>query len=326
MDRVTSMSAFAKVVSTGGFSAAGRALNMSPSMVSNHVQALEDRLGVRLLNRSTRKTSLTEVGEAYYERTLQILADLEEAEHAAQALQSVPRGSLRLNTSVALPPLLAAVIEEFVRLYPEASVSMSMTDQVVDLVEERFDLAVSHMPVEESSLISRRVASYHFAVCGSPSYFEHWGIPQAPSDLTSHNCLTYSHSAWGDEWRFSSQGGEQAIRVSGNLQANSANALRSAAIHGQGLVILPTFLIADELRTGRLIRVLGDFLQTEHAVSAIYPHRHRVSAKVRSFVDLLVKHFRNALDQSEEIDDARLADHGAPSRIRSAAIPLRIAS
>jgi len=279
-----------------------------------------------LLNRSTRKTSLTEVGETYYERTLQILADLEEAEHAAQALQSVPRGSLRLNTSVALPPVLAAVIEEFVRLYPEASVSMSMTDQVVDLVEERFDLAVSHMPVEESSFISRRVASYHFAVCGSPSYFEHWGIPQAPSDLTTHNCLTYSHSAWGDEWRFSSQDGEQPIRVSGNLQANSANALRSAAIHGQGLVILPTFLIADELRTGRLIRVLGDFLKTEYAVSAIYPHRHRVSAKVRSFVDLLVKHFRNALEQSEEIADPRLPDHSAPSRIRSAAIPLRIAS
>jgi DNA-binding transcriptional LysR family regulator len=299
MDRVTSMAAFAKVVTTGGFSAAGRALNMSPSMVSNHVQSLEDRLGVRLLNRSTRKTSLTEVGEAYYERTLQILAELEEAECAAQALQSIPRGSLRLNASVAMPPLLAGVIAEFVRLYPEVSVSMCMTDHLVDLVEERFDLAVSHMPIEESSFISRRVASFRFAVCGSAGYFDAWGVPQIPSDLTRHNCLTYSYSAWGDEWRFSSRDGEQAIRVFGNLQANSANALRSAAVHGQGLVILPMFLVADELRTGRLIHVLGGFLQTEYAVSAIYPHRNRVSAKVRSFIDLLVKHFCHVSEQAE---------------------------
>src|SRR5262249_48175247 len=154
---------------------------------------------------------------------------------------------------------------EFVRLYPEVSVNMTMTDHLVDLVEERFDLAVSHMPVEESSFISRRVGTYHFAVCGSPDYFDEWGVPETPSDLSQHNCLTYSHSAWGNEWRFSSPEGEQAIRVSGNLQANSANALRSAAVHGQGLVILPTFLIVDELRTGRLVRVLGEFLQTEYA-------------------------------------------------------------
>jgi DNA-binding transcriptional LysR family regulator len=306
MDRVTSMAAFVKVVDTGGFSAAGRALNMSPSMVSNHVQSLEDRLGVRLLNRSTRSISLTEVGESYYERTVRVLADLEEAERAAQALQSTPRGNLRLNTSIVMPPLLAKVIAEFAALYPEVSVNVTMTDQMAGLVEERFDLAVTHMPVGESSLISRRVGSYRFIVCGSPEYFARRGTPTLPSDLSDHNCLIYSHSMWGDAWPLGSRGEEQAIRVSGNLRANSINALKSATLLGQGLALAPTFLIEDELRSGALIGVLGDYLQTEYAISAIYPHRHQVTAKVRGFIDLLTKHFRPTSGQVPGIPAAAL--------------------
>jgi len=299
MDRVTCMAAFAKVVETGGFSAAARALDMSPSMVSNCVRSLEDRLGVRLLNRSTRRTSLTEVGARYHERALRILADLDDTERAAQAQQSIPRGRLRLNASIAMPPLLAAVIAEFVARYPDVSVTMSMTDRVADLVEARFDLAVSHMPVGASSFIARRLTSYQFAVCGSADYFAARGVPKDPSDLSTHNCLTYSHSAWGNDWHFSWSGREQTIPVAGNLRANSANALRSAAVHGQGLVMLPTFLVAEDLRSGRLKRVLGDFSQADHVVSAIYPHRHQISATVRSFLDLLIRHFRTAPQQAE---------------------------
>jgi DNA-binding transcriptional LysR family regulator len=313
MDRVTSMVAFVKVADTGGFSAAGRALNMSPSMVSNHIQSLEDRLGVRLLNRSTRSTSLTEVGKTYYERTVQVLADMEEAERAAQALQSTPRGSLRLNASIVMPPLLAEVIAEFVELYPEASVEMRMTDRLADLVEERFDLAVSHMPVEESSFISRRIASYRFIVCGSPNYFAKRGVPRVPSDLSNHNCLIYSQSMWGNEWRFVSAGQEQAIRVLGNLRANSVNALKSATLLGQGLALAPTFLIEEELRSGQLIGVLGEYLQTEYAVSAIYPHRHRVTATVRSFIDLLTKHFRSTSGRAQHVPSAALC--GTPVNV-----------
>ena len=292
MDRMTSMATFVKVVESAGFSAAARTLSMSPSMVTAHVQSLEERLGVRLLNRSTRRVSLTEVGHAYYERCLQILAEADDADQIAQALQSTPRGTLRLNTSIAIPPLLAPVIAEFVALYPEASVSLTMTDRMIDLVEEGFDLAVRNMSVPDSSLVVRRVATYRFVVCGAPGYLAARGIPGQPADLSHHNCLVYSHSAWGNEWRFAGPDGEQSVAVEGNLQANSDNALRLAAVHGQGLALAPSFLLVDEIKSGRLVPVLTEFLQTEHAINAIYPHRHHLSAKVRSFIDLLAKHFR----------------------------------
>ena len=291
MDRMTSMATFVKVVESGGFSAAARTLSMSPSMVTAHVQSLEERLGVRLLNRSTRRVSLTEVGHAYYERCLQILAEEDDADQIAQALQSTPRGTLRLNTSIAIPPLLAPVVAEFVALYPEVSVNLTMSDRMIDLVEEGFDLAVRNMSVPDSSLVVRRVATYRFVVCGAPGYLAARGIPGQPADLSQHNCLVYSHSAWGNEWRFAGPDGEQSVAVEGNLQANSDNALRLAAVHGQGLALAPSFLLIEEIKSGRLVPVLTEFLQTEHAINAIYPHRHHLSAKVRSFIDLLVKHF-----------------------------------
>jgi DNA-binding transcriptional LysR family regulator len=292
MDRMTSMATFVKVVESGGFSAAARSLGMSPSMVTTHVRSLEEGLAVRLLNRSTRKVSLTEAGHAYYERCLQILAEVDEAERIAQSLQSTPRGTLRLNTSVAIPPFLAPVIAEFVALYPEVSVNLTMTDRMVDLVEEGFDLAVRNMSGPDSSLIARRVATYRFVVCGSPGYLAARGVPREPADLVHHNCLVYPHSAWGNEWHFAGPDGEQSVAVSGNLQANSDNALRLAAVHGQGLALAPSFLLVDEIKSGRLVPVLTEFLQAEHAINAIYPHRRHLSAKVRSFIDLLAKHFR----------------------------------
>jgi DNA-binding transcriptional LysR family regulator len=291
MDRMTSMATFVKVVESGGFSAAARTLGMSPSMVTAHVQSLEERLGVRLLNRSTRRVSLTEVGHAYYERCLQVLADVEDADQIAQALQSTPRGTLRLNTSIAIPPLLAPVIAEFVALYPDVSINLTMTDRMIDLVEEGFDLAVRNMSVPDSSLVVRRVATYRFVVAGAPSYLAARGTPKQPADLAHHNCLVYSHSAWGNEWRFAAPNGEQSVTVRGNLQANSDNALRLAAVHGQGLALAPSFLLIDEIKAGRLIPVLTEFLQTENAINAIYPHRHHLSAKVRSLIDLLARHF-----------------------------------
>jgi DNA-binding transcriptional LysR family regulator len=292
MDRMTSMATFVKVVESGGFSAAARTLNISPSMATAHIQALEERLGVRLLNRSTRKVSLTEVGHAYYERCLQILAEADDADQIAQALQSTPRGTLRLNTSVAIPPFLAPVIAEYAALYSDVAIELTMTDRMIDLVEDGFDLAVRNMSVPDSSLITRRVASYRYVVCGSPAYFAKHGMPQAPVDLTHHNCLIYSRSAWGNEWRFTDPDGvEQSVPVKGNLHANSDNALRLAAVNGQGLAMAPSFLVIDEIRSGRLVPALTEYLQSEYAINAIYPHRHHLSAKVRSFIDLMVRHF-----------------------------------
>jgi DNA-binding transcriptional LysR family regulator len=198
---------------------------------------------------------------------------------------------LRVNTSVAIPPFLAPVIAELVTLYPDISVSMTMTDRMVDLVEEGFDLAVRDMPIPDSSLIARRVANYRYVVCGAPSYLAQRGTPMRLSDLAQHNCLIFSRSGWGNEWRFAGAEGEQSVPVSGNLLANSANALRLAAVHGQGLAMAPGFLFADDMKSGRLIPVLTELSRTEHAINVIYPHRRHLSAKVRSFIDLMTRRF-----------------------------------
>jgi DNA-binding transcriptional LysR family regulator len=292
MDRMTSMATFVKVVDCGGFSAAARVLEMSPSMVTNHIQALEERLGVRLLNRSTRRISLTEVGQAYYERCVAILAELDDADQVVQALQSTPRGTLHLNTAIAIPPVIAPMVAEYVRLYPDVSIVMTMTDRMVDLVEEGCDLAIRNMPVEDSSFIVRKIATYRFVVCGTPGYFAERGVPERPGDLVHHNCLLYSQSPWGEAWPFDGPNGTELVPVSGNLRSNSARALVLATAHGQGLLLTSIFVVADRIKSGQLVPVLTDFLQAEHAINAIYPHRHHLSAKVRSFIDLLVKHFQ----------------------------------
>jgi DNA-binding transcriptional LysR family regulator len=169
---------------------------------------------------------------------------------------------------------------------------MAMTDRMVDLVEEGFDLAIRTFATPDSSLIVRRIATHRLLVVGSPEYLAKHGTPQQPSDLVNHNCLLYSYAPKHSEWVFVGPEGDQRIEVSGNLHSNSANALRLAAVHGQGLAILPSFLLVDEIRSGRLVPTLTEFLRTEHPISAIYPHRHHLSAKVRSFLDLLVAHFR----------------------------------
>src|SRR5260370_6853026 len=213
MDRMTSMATFVKVVENGGCSGGAGALSISPSVATTHVQSLEERLGVRLLNRSTRKVSLTEVGHAYYERCLQILAEADDADQIAQALQLTPRGTLRLNTSVAIPPFLAPVIAEFATLYTDVSISMTMTDRMIDLVEDGFDLAVRNMSIPDSSLVTRRVATYRFVVCGSPDYFARSGSPQRPADLAPQNCLIYYRSQWGNDLRFASPTRRELLAV-----------------------------------------------------------------------------------------------------------------
>jgi len=291
MDRLTSMTVFTKVVENTGFSAAGRRLNMSATMVSNHIQSLEEHLGVRLLNRTTRKLSLTEAGRAYYERCSQILAEIAEADEAVGELQSTPRGVLRLNIAQALQPVIGRTIAEYVARYPEASVDMTMTDRMVDLVEEGFDLAVRIPPVAAANLIVRRLTSFRLVLCGAPAYLARHGTPAVPSDLAAHNCLNYQYHPFGQDWRFTSGSGEVTVRISGNFRCNSAVALCAAAVRGQGLLLVPRFLVAEDLRAGRLVSLLSDLLPIEFGVEALYPHRRHLSAKVRAFIDLLTRHF-----------------------------------
>jgi DNA-binding transcriptional LysR family regulator len=292
MDRLTSLNVFVQVVESGGFSAAARHLAMSTTMVSNHVQALEDRLGARLLNRTTRKVSLTEIGTAYHERCLQILSDLDEADSMAEALHSTPRGRLRLYTNTHIVPFIAPVVAEFLGRHPDVSVHLAMGEQTVDIVEEGYDLAIRTAPPPESSLIVRQLTPWSLILCCSPDYLTKHDIPKAVEDLMEHNCLRYAYYPFGDEWKFTDPAGQPcSVRVKGNLVSSSGETIRLMAQRGQGIALAPSFIIVDDLRSGRLVRLLEDFRPVEFVISAIYPHRHHLSAKVRSFIDLLAERF-----------------------------------
>lgn len=293
MDRFTSMAVFVRVVEEHSFAAAARHLRLSPAMVSAHVRALEEHLGARLLNRTTRSLNLTDVGRAYHERCAFLLAELEQAERVASALHMTPRGVLRINASPAFGARqLAPAIAAFTAAYPDMSVEMTVSDRFVDLVEEGYDLAIRVEPLRDSSLIVRRLAPLRMVVCGAPSYLETRPMPRHPNDLKAHNCLTLSQLSPQGEWHFRDpDGGKQMVRVSGTLRSNSAEALRAAALRGQGLICLPSYLIGKELRRGDLVPVLLDHAPAGSAINALYPHRVHLSAKVRSFVDFLVARF-----------------------------------
>ena len=202
MDRLTSLTTFVRVVDSGGFSAAGRRLNMSTTMVSNHIKALEDRLGARLLNRTTRKVSLTEVGKAYYDRCTQILAELEQADEVAGALQSKPRGILRIYSATHVVPFVAPVVAEFLKRYPEVKVDLTMGERTVDMIDEGFDLAIRLTPPPDSSLIVRSLATWRHVLCCSPGYIKQYGPLRQLSELADRNCLRHALHPHGDEWRF----------------------------------------------------------------------------------------------------------------------------
>jgi DNA-binding transcriptional LysR family regulator len=289
MDRLTSLTAFVRVVDSGGFSAAGRHLNMSTTMVSNHVQSLEDRLGARLLNRTTRKVSLTEIGRAYYDRCTQILADIEQADDIAGAMQSTPRGTLRVYTATHIIPFIAPLVGEFLAAYPDVKVDLTMGERIIDIVDEGFDVAIRLTPPPDSSLIVRSLATWRHVLCCSPSYLEKHPRPQQLSELAQHNCVRHALYPFEDGWHFVDRKGAPAVvRVSGNLLTNSGETLRLAALEGVGISLAAGFLVHDDLESGRLIRLLPEYRPVEMSMNAVYPHRHHLSAKVRTFIDLLV--------------------------------------
>jgi DNA-binding transcriptional LysR family regulator len=291
MDRLTSLTAFVRVVDSGGFSAAGRRLNMSTTMVSNHVQALEERLGARLLHRTTRKVSLTEVGKAYYDRATQILADIEQADDIAGALQSTPRGTLRIYTATHIVPFVAPVVAEFLRSYPDVKVDLNMGERTIDIIDEGFDVAIRLTPPPDSSLIVRSLATWRHVLCCSPSFLEKHGRLQQLSELSEHNCVRHALYPFGDEWHFADRKGMPVtVRISGNLISNSGETLRRAALDGIGVTLAPGFLIHDDLEEGRLVRLLPEYRPVELSMNAVYPHRHHLSAKVRTFIDMLAHH------------------------------------
>lgn len=292
MDTLNGFAVFTKVVEAGGFSAAARELDMSKSAVSKQIAKLEDHLGVRLLNRTTRKLSPTEVGTTLYERARRIVQDVEETEQAVGALHTEPRGTLRLNVPMSFGiSHVAPALPDFLARYPDINIDMVMNDRVVDLLDEGFDVAIRIARMPDSSLIARKLSPLRLALCASPGYWKEHGIPTCPSQMKDHNCLIYSYLLKKDEWSFSGPDGAMSVKVSGNISANNGDALRGAALNGAGVFLSPTFIVGDDLRSGALQPVLDQFMTTDLAIYAVYPHNRYLSAKVRAFVDFFAERF-----------------------------------
>jgi DNA-binding transcriptional LysR family regulator len=292
MDRLASMTAFVRVAENGGFSAAARHLNVSTTTVSDQVRALENALGVRLLNRTTRRVSLTEVGREYYERCSQILHELREADEVASALQVTPRGRLRVYCHQGLSRYVALITTRFLGDYPEASLDLRTGDAMIDLVQEGFDLAIMPFSPSDSTLIKRTLAKWHHVVCSASAYLNSHPAPRAPADLASHNFLLYAYSIYGPEFYFIDPSGNKVTaRLSGNLVTTSIVVMRTAAVAGLGLWLCPPYIVSDLLASGALVPLLTDYDRPEMEIVALYPHRRQLSAKVRLFLDRLVDRF-----------------------------------
>jgi DNA-binding transcriptional LysR family regulator len=292
MDNLGAMQAFVKVIECGGFSAAARELRLSKSAVSKQVARLENRLQARLLNRTTRRLSPTEVGITFYQHCQRILAEVEEAETAVLRLHREPRGVLRLNAPVSFGAShVAPALPDLMRRHPELKVDMVLNDRLVDLVDEGFDLAIRIADLPDSSLVARKLAPNRLVACASPAYWRVHGVPSHPNDLKAHNCLVYAYLLTNDAWVFRGPDGPLSVRITGNLSANNGDALRAALVEGLGVTVIPSFIVGADLAAGRLQAVLEDYEDPESSIFAVYPHNRHLSAKVRVFVDFLAERF-----------------------------------
>lgn len=293
MGKLDELEAFIKVVEVESFSEAGRQLGISKSYVSKQISRLEDRLGARLLNRTTRQLTLTDVGAMFYERCVEVVAELDQAELAVTELQGTPRGVLRLSLPMSFGVrYLSPVIADFMSNYRDLSVEIAFSDRVVNIVDEGFDLAVRIGHLKDSSLFARKVAGTSMHVVASPALIERLGMPQHPAALKDYPCLKYTYQSTGLGWRFVSPEGEEVtIKPEGPLLTNNGDAIMEAARHGVGMAVLPDFFVNELVERGELVKVLDDWQCGEGGVWAVYPHNRHLSAKVRLFVDFLAERF-----------------------------------
>lgn len=289
---LVAMGIFARVAEAKGFSAAARRLGISKSVVSKEVAKLEKSLGARLLNRTTRQLSLTEVGAAFYDHCARIVQEAEEAALLVDRLHAKPRGVLKCTAPVAFATLhIAAVLPDFLARYPEVQIDMTVGDRFFELADEGFDLAIRIARELPPNMVARKLAPINRVVCATPGYFEKHGIPIVPQDLAEHNCLVYTHANPDSYWRFRSSEGDIVVPVRGNLKLNDDEVIWQAVRGGLGISILPTFTVGNDLQSGHLQAVLAEYIPTETNLYALYlPNRH-LSAKVRVFIDFLLERF-----------------------------------
>jgi len=293
MDRLTEMEAFATVVDQGGFTDAAKKMGISKSAVSKHVSSLEARLGARLLNRTTRRVSPTEIGLAYYDRARRVLTDAGEADALVTAMQSAPSGLLRISVATDFGVNhLSPIIGDFLGDYPDITVNMVLNNRYVELISEGFDMAVRIGELEDSTLRARKLASTTKRMIASPSYFQRFGRPMRIDDLNEHKLLHYSNQSNGNLWKVTAPSGEKRqIRTSGWLTVNDGQSLLNAAIAGLGIAYLPTFLYADAMRDGLVEEAIPDLPVEPLGIYAVYPPGRFTQPKVRAFIDFLVRQF-----------------------------------
>lgn len=291
MDRLTGLVAFARVAEAKSFSEAARRLGLSKSAVSKQVAALEERLGARLVNRTTRQLSLTEAGLRLYERAARIMAEAEEAELEVARQADGPRGRLKVNAPMTFGTMhLGRAVADFLTGHPEVEIELELNDRFVDLVEEGFDLGVRIAGLPDSSFVARKLAPARQVLFASPAYIAAHGAPASPEELRARNCLIYSYRAGSRAWRFEGADGPVLVQPQGNLVCNNGETLRDAALCGLGLALGPSFIVGEQLKSGALVELLPEAIPQDRAIWAIWPHR-RLAPKVRAFVDFLARRF-----------------------------------
>jgi DNA-binding transcriptional LysR family regulator len=292
MDKLASLRAFVKVVELGSFSEAGRQLRLSRSAISKYVSDLEQSLGVQLLNRTTRHAGPNETGQAYFERALNVLSEIDAADQAVTQLQATPRGLLRVNGPMSFGTLqLGPAIADFMELYPELEIQLMLSDEQIDPVQDGFDVTLRIANLESSSLIARKIVPIDRVICASPDYLARHGTPGHPDDLRSHSLLTYGFLLTGNQWKLTGKDGDHWIQPKWTLCANNAEVLRDAAIKGRGVALLPSFLAAEALRAKALRSFLSEYGAPPLTLYAIYPPTRHLAVKVRLFIDFLADRF-----------------------------------
>ncbi|WP_444927681.1 LysR family transcriptional regulator [Microbulbifer sp. TRSA002] len=292
METIAAIPIFVTVAETGGFSPAAKLLGISKSAVSKRVTQLELQLGVKLLHRTTRKLSLTEAGEHFYEHARIAYKSAKDAQDAVLQLQGEPRGRLRINAPMSFGRLhLAPLIPVFMKRYPEISIDMILDDKVVDLVGEGFDIAIRGGDLPDTSLIARKLAPLKSVLCASPSYLKEFGEPTELEQLSAHNCLIFTYSRDVKEWGFIKDNHLHTIEVKGNYQVNNSEALREALLQGVGIGRLPTFVAGPDIEAGKLIPLFEEYQMSAKSIYAVFPERQFMPAKVRAFIDFAIEYF-----------------------------------
>ena len=289
MESLSDVAVFVQVVRDGSFTKAADRLELSRSVVSKYVTRLEERLGARLLNRTTRRLSLTAAGRVFYERSRRGLEEIEEAETEVSRLQGKARGLLRVNSPMSFGILhIAPLLPEFLAENPEVSVDMNLDDRKVDVIEEGFDVSIRITDLPDSSLIARRLGPCRHAIVAAPAYLEKHGVPRVPDDLRDHNIIAYQYQESATDWHFLTEDKEQiTVPVSGSIQMNNSLALREALLGGIGITRTPTFVVGEDIAAGKLVSLLPNYQTLEVSIYLVYPQRRHLSPKVRAFVDFV---------------------------------------